>query len=347
VESAVIRSLTAEPFETPLHHPFVTSQGRADTAKAVCVNLELEDGRSFRGESVPVTYVTGETMDSVPAVCADMAPHLVGLDAGAYREIFDLIKKNAPDSPSARCAVEMAVFDAFCSQHGISLHSLLGGAKASVDTDITIPILPNAGELAELAWSIGIRVFKIKVGDKEPGADLERIRTIRSAAPEARLRIDANQAFSAGAAVEFVSRLVDEGAVIELLEQPVLKEDFDGLNWVAERSPAPVFADESCRTPADALKLVTTTAVHGLNLKINKNGITGVLDIIPIAKAAGRKLMLGCMLETRRSIAVSAAIACGTGAFDFLDLDSHLLLDEPGPNSYFDQTGPTLTLRSG
>src|SRR5207244_3032620 len=159
-------------------------------------------------------------------------------------------------------------------------------------------------------------------------------------------RIDANQAFTPDGAVAFVERLLEEGAHVELLEQPVRKEDFEGLGHVAERSPVPVFADESVRSPADALRLAATTPLQGFNLKINKNGIAGVLDIISIARAAGRKLMLGCMLETRRSIAVSLAIACGTGAFDFLDLDSHLLLNESGENPYFHQEGPRMTLRS-
>ena len=122
------------------------------------------------------------------------------------------------------------------------------------------------------------------------------------------------------------------------------KEDFEGMDWVARRSPVPVFADESCRTPEDAFELASKTAVQGFNLKINKNGIAGVLDIIPIAKAAGRKLMLGCMLETRYSIAASIAIACGTGAFDYIDLDSHLLLNEPPGNSPLEQTGGVISL---
>jgi L-alanine-DL-glutamate epimerase-like enolase superfamily enzyme len=238
----------------------------------------------------------------------------------------------------------MALLAAFSELSGIGLNTLLGASALSVETDVTIPIVPNAGELAELAWALGMRVFKIKVGDPDREADMARVRAIRSAVPNARLRIDANQAFTPEDAVAFVKALIDEGADIEVLEQPVPKHDFVGLNWVAEHSPVPVFADESCKTPADALKLVTTTAVHGLNLKINKNGIAGLLDIIPIAKAANRKLMIGCMLETRCSIAVSLAIACGTGAFSYIDLDSHLLLDETDGQTYFDQEGPVLTL---
>jgi len=238
----------------------------------------------------------------------------------------------------------MALLAAFAATSGLKLHTLFGGSVQSVETDVTIPIVANASELAELAWALGMHVFKVKVGDPDRDADLARVMAIHAAAPDARIRIDANQAFAPAEAVSFVTRLMDDGVDIELLEQPVPKDDFEALGWVAEHSPVLVFADESCRTPADALKLVTTTAVHGLNLKINKNGIAGVLDIIAIARAANRKLMIGCMLETRYSIACSLAIACGTGAFSYVDLDSHLLLDEAIGDAYFAQDGPILAL---
>ncbi|HLK57381.1 MAG TPA: dipeptide epimerase [Chthonomonadaceae bacterium] len=342
--SSRIVSLSAEPFHIPLHNPFVTSQGSTVTAKAVAVQLTLESGQTARGESVPVHYVTGETLETVVETIQRVAPELAGLDVTRYRQVWDAIARLTPNAPSARCSLEMAALDAWTQTTGGTLHGILGRALDSMETDVTIPIVPNAGELTELAWALGIRVFKIKVGDADLEADHARVRAIRQAAPDARIRIDANQAFTPDGALAFVNRLLDEGAHVELLEQPVRKEDYEGLGQVAARCPIPVFADESCRTPADALRLVTTTPVQGLNLKINKIGIAGVLDCIAIARAADRKLMLGCMLETRRSIAVSLAIACGTGAFDFLDLDSHLLLNEPGENLHFRQEGPRLIL---
>ena len=338
-----IESVTAAPLETPLHNPFVTSQGSTSIARAVAVTLRLSDGRTAQGESVPVGYVTGESVSSVIETVCRVGPELVGADLRNYRTALDIIARSAPDSPSARCGLEMAAMDGWTQITGIPLAQLLGGATSAVETDVTIPIVPNVAELTLLAWQLGIRVFKIKVGHASVEDDHARVLAVRQAAPEAKLRIDANQAFTPEAALEFVERLVSEGAAIQLVEQPVKSDDFDGMNWIAERSPVPVFADESCKTPQDALRLVTSTAVQGLNLKINKCGIAGVLDIIPIARAAGRRLMLGCMLETRRSIAVSLAIACGTGAFEFVDLDSHLLLNESGDNPYFHQYRAVMT----
>jgi L-alanine-DL-glutamate epimerase-like enolase superfamily enzyme len=338
-----IASIAVEPFEIALHSPFVTSRGAATAARGVAVMLTLDDGRTARGESVPVTYVTGETLDTVVATLQRVGAALIGREPARHAPLLAEIARLTPGEPSARCGLEMAALEARTLVTGESLWTLWGGTTQEIHSDLTIPIVPNAGELAEIAWALGMRVFKIKVGEVDVEADHARVRAVREAAPEARLRIDANQAFTPGDALAFIERLVTEGAQIELLEQPVHRDDFEGLAEVARRSPVPVFADESCCTPQDALRLAGTP-VHGYNLKINKCGIVGVHDIVAIARAAGKRLMLGCMLETRRSIAVSLALACGTGAFDFLDLDSHLLLNESGDNPYFLQEGARMML---
>lgn len=339
-----IVSLHAEPLTTPLHNPFVTSQGATSVARAVRMTLTLDDGTTAQGESVPVQYVTGETIDTVTETAERLAPLLVGLQPTRWRQAFDVIAAHAPDSPSARCGIEMAVWDAWTQATGVTTHELLGAAKDSMESDLTIPIVTNAAELAANAWEIGIHIFKIKVGDVDLDADFARVTAVHNAAPNAQIRIDANQAFTVDGALEFVARLLDAGVPLQLLEQPVRADDLHSMALIAVQSPVPVFADESCRTPQHAL-LLAQTPVHGINCKINKSGIGGVLDILTIARAAGKKLMLGCMLESRRSISAGLELACGTGAFDFLDLDSHLLLNEGGENPFFTQTGTQMSVR--
>ncbi len=339
--SPSIARIECSPKQTPLHSPFTTSQGTAVAALALGVTMTLDDGRVSLGETVPVTYVTGETMEMAREGIERAAHSLIGLDIARFRTAFDLIRAAAPEAPAARCGLEQALLAAWSQTVGISLAQLWGGALPSVETDLTIPISPNATELTELAWALGMRIFKIKVGEADVEADHARVLEVRAAAPDAHLRIDANQAFTREGALCFIERLLKEGAHVEMLEQPVRRDDFEGMAWVAERSPVPVFADESCRSTRDALRLADT-AVQGYNCKIQKSGISTVLDIVAIARAAGKRLMLGCMLETRQSIAFSLALACGTGAFDFIDLDSHLLLNEAGDNPSFSQEGARL-----
>src|SRR5689334_9621351 len=123
-----IASVTAEPFQTPLHNPFVTSQGSATAAQAVAVHLTLDDGRAARGESVPVTYVTGETVASVRETVARVAPEMIGLEIARYRLILDALARLTPDARCARCGLEMAVLDAWTQTTGMSLANVWGGA---------------------------------------------------------------------------------------------------------------------------------------------------------------------------------------------------------------------------
>ncbi|CEK17042.1 dipeptide epimerase [Chthonomonas calidirosea] len=338
-----IRAIEAQPFETPLHGVFVTSRGSSDKARGVAVLLQLDDGHTVRGESVPASYVTGETRETVLETVQQVGPTLIGMDVSDYAGPIAHIERLAPHQPSARCGMEMAIFLAWSLVHGMSLRRLWGGASSQCETDITIPLVPEAGALAAQAWQRGIRFLKVKVGQSDQEGDLQRVREVHRAAPEALLRLDANQGFLPEEALRFVDTLLNESIPIQLLEQPVAKEDIAGLCYVAQRCPVPVFADESCRTRQEGLRLADTP-VHGFNLKINKCGIQGTLDLIAIGRAAGKRLMLGCMLETSHSIAVSAAIACGTGAFEFLDLDGHLLLKEPQKSAAFYAEGGKIQL---
>ncbi|MDE2125012.1 MAG: dipeptide epimerase [Armatimonadetes bacterium] len=345
-DATIVTSITAAPLETPLHRPFTTARGSRSAAAAVRVTITLRCGQTGVGESTPVEYVTGETPESVLLAVETCAPALIGLDIRRYNQMFRAIAAAAPNSPSARCGMEMAVLDGLCLARGEPLQTLLGGALTRVETDVTIPICGESRELAGHASELGMRRLKVKLsGDAD--ADLRRLAEIRSAAPDCRLRVDANQAFSVDGALAFVNRLAATGISTEFFEQPTPKEDLDGLAHVAAHSPIPVFADESCQTPEQALRIVSTTEVAGLNLKANKCGIDGLLQIIPIARAADRKIMMGCMLETRRSIAVSLAIVLGTGAFDYVDLDSHMLVNENGPNPCFRQIGGWLEFADG
>jgi L-alanine-DL-glutamate epimerase-like enolase superfamily enzyme len=173
-------------------------------------------------------------------------------------------------------------------------------------------------------------------------ADLDRIIAVHLAAPGCAVRIDANQSLTPNDALQLLDDLLCRGVQVELLEQPTPRGDLEALDRVARQSPVPVFADEAVLTPAEARRLVSETCVHGINVKLMKSGFGPALEIVEIARGARRDLMIGCMLETRRGIGAALAFACGTDAFRYADLDSHLLLAEEGANSFFREEGPYL-----
>ncbi len=324
-----IVSVTAQAWTLPLVAPFVIATRVATEARNVRIRIETDGTDGGNGASAPVGYVTGESVESVIDAVRASGPKFEGLGTERLGPLLILANTLLPDAPAARAGLEMALYDLWAKHWNLPLWQHFGGAAARLTTDMTIPLVSpeEAAALAADTWREGFRALKIKVGDAQgTTADLARIEAIIQAVPGIRLRIDANQAFAPDEAVTFANALTDTGAIIELLEQPVPKEDVAGLKYVRERVSLPVFADESARSVAEVLHLLREDAVDGVNVKLMKSGITGALQIIALCRASGKKLMLGCMLETGLGIAAAAQIAGGTGAFDFLDLDSHRLL---------------------
>ena len=131
---------------------------------------------------------------------------------------------------------------------------------------------------------------------------------------------------------------------MQLFEQPLPREDLDGLRRLSRDCPVPIAADESARTPAEALEVLRSGAARALNVKVAKTGIAASLEIIALAKAAGAPLMIGCMQETSLGLSASVHLACGTGAFRWADLDSDVLLAEPRPEGRYRRDGPVVTV---
>ncbi len=322
-------AIDARPWTLPLVAPFVIAARTAHEARNVHIRVHVEGGARGDGASAPVGYVTGESVESVLDALQSVGPRLVGLPVDRLGPLLAVVNRELAEVPAARAGLEMALYDAWARSWHLPLWHHFGAARARQATDLTIPLVPpdEAADLAGNAWTEGFRALKIKVGDvKGVGADLARIASVVRAAPRVRLRIDANQAFAPDEAVAFARSLLATGAAIDLLEQPVPKEDVAGLRYVRDRAGVPVFADESARSVSEVLRLLREDAVDGVNVKLMKSGISGALEIIALCRAAKKPLMLGCMLETGLGIAAAAQIALGTGAFEFLDLDSHRLL---------------------
>ncbi len=340
-----IVEVKAYPVDMPLKDAFETSKGRKTTSPAVAVEIGLSDGQTGYGAATPVLYVTGEDVDSVLASVDRCRGSIMGKDISGYRPLFSAIYEALPDKCSARAALEMAVLDGFCKQYGIPMYRFFGGTLSQVETDVTVPICEpeKARELSREAAAKGFNHLKVKVGGKDQEEeDFARVIAMHEGAPKCTIRLDANQGFTPSFAVEYTTRLLDAGVNVDMLEQPVDRDDTEGLAYVTANTSVAVFADEACRNAADAIRLVQMDAVDGINIKLMKAGISGALDIIAVCRAAGKELMLGCMLETGIGMATSVHFAAGTGVFSRLDLDGHLLaVDMPFPGG-FTYEGPYL-----
>jgi L-alanine-DL-glutamate epimerase-like enolase superfamily enzyme len=193
-----------------------------------------------------------------------------------------------------------------------------------IPTSYTIAIdTPEA--MAETALDLeDMPVLKIKLGS-DGEVDVARVAAIRAARPDAALRIDANAGWTLDEALRYVKLL--EPYDLEMIEQPLGRNEHAGMGLVQAETPIPVVADESVQTMEDIEKL-GAAGVQGINLKLMKvGGLTNGLKILKRARELNMKVLLGCMIET--SIGTTA-MAHLSGLADWLDLDAPILVtDDP------------------
>jgi L-Ala-D/L-Glu epimerase len=136
------------------------------------------------------------------------------------------------------------------------------------------------------------------------------------------IRLDGNQGFTAKSAMELLEKLDRIAIGVELFEQPLKCDDYKGMKILFKQSPVPIIADETVFCAEDCKRVIDDHLAHGVNIKIAKSGISESRRILKLAKQAGLKLMIGCMTETIVGLSAGIYLAAGTGAFDYIDLDS-------------------------
>jgi L-alanine-DL-glutamate epimerase-like enolase superfamily enzyme len=337
-----IEGILARCLDLPLREPFETSQRTATSSPTVLVELIAGDVVGY-GEATPVRYVTGEDVGTVIRDVATAAQALEGATLNEYCLSARRLAEVLPYGKSACAGIEMAIFDALCKVLGIPLYAYLGGAPLRIETDATIPICApeHAREISAGLAAKGFRQFKIKVG-KDEEEDMARVMAISEGTPGCSLNLDCNQGFTPTQAVDFVRELRARGVHVQLVEQPVEAADLEGMRYVTEHAGVPVFADEAAQTPADVLEIIRYQAATGVNVKIQKAGMVGALEIKSICRAAKMDLMIGCMLESKLGQSAAVHLACGTCAFSQFDLDSDLLLADQPVRGGVTRKGPML-----
>ena len=200
---------------------------------------------------------------------------------------------------------------------------------------------------ARAAVKKGFRRLKVKLSGASPEEDFNRMQAVHKAAPKALLVADGNQGFVLSQAVDFVHRLKRAQIPIVFLEQPFRKHDLRAMRLFRQRTRVPLFADESVLTAADAVRVFEADAADGVNIKVAKCGLLGALDIIHISQRFKKRLAIGCMEESKLGLAASVHLACGTGAFEWVDLDSVFLLESTSVRGGFLIKGPRFSIQDG
>jgi L-alanine-DL-glutamate epimerase-like enolase superfamily enzyme len=306
--------LRHEPLDLTTTFEFRISLGGRAVHRNTLVRIE-HDGIEGLGEAAPSHYY-GENRALIEAALDTLSPCL-GDDPFMLDAIEDRMHAVLWGHGAARAAIDMALHDWIGRKLGLPVWKLLGLDPSRTPISCVTLGMASPEEMErKLETVIDFPILKVKLGG--PG-DVENLRRIR-ARYSGKLQVDANTAWSPADAVRVLHEIAPLG--IELVEQPVPREDLDGLRWVRERSPIPVFADESCHHLGDLANLAGRC--DGVNLKIMKSGgIRPMQRMIHAARALGMKVMLGSMVETSLALSAAAQLA---PLVDYLDLDGHWLL---------------------
>lgn len=308
--------LSWEPYELKLRHTFTVASYSRTTTPDVQVRIDY-DGFVGYGEASMPPYL-GQSVDSVCEFLGKV--HLEQFpDPFMIDDILTYVDGISEGDTAAKAAVDIALHDLVGKLLGAPWYRIWGldPAKAPLTT-FTIGIdTPEVVREKTLECAGKFKILKVKVG--LPG-DKEMIETIRSVT-SLPLAVDANQGWKDREhALDMIHWLKEKGIV--MVEQPMPKEKLDDIAWLTERSPLPVFADESIQRLSDVRRVAG--AFTGINIKLMKcTGMREAWKMLTFARACGMKVMIGCMTET--SCAVSAAAQISP-AVDFADLDGNLLI---------------------
>jgi len=305
--------LTWEKLTLKLRNPFRVSYGVSETRISHWIRLRDDEGW---GESAIPPYYGVSEADSAACWEAAAAHALPFPDDPA--EIPGWVGKEGP--ATARCALDLALWDRIGRRQNMPLWKLMGLPQPKALASSFTVVIDEPEEMARMAAGIpDYKNIKIKLGGDE--RDMERVAAVRHARPDARLRVDANAGWTREQAVTYLHALEDLD--VEMVEQPLAKDDIEGMGMVQKQTRLPVVADESVLTVSH-VEALAAAGVAGINLKLQKaGGLTPVLAMLKRGQELGLRIMLGCMIET--SIGATA-MAHLLGTAEWVDLDSPILI---------------------
>lgn len=322
-----IQSIDVYRLDVPLLAPFTIASTNLQSVNNIVVAIKLENGITGFGEGATLYPVTTEDQATALARAKSQISYLLGVDVGNWRRIAQELLERLPDSAAVRSAYETALLDALARSWRTPLFQFFGGVGHNLITDITIPICAanEAERLAKRYRDKGFTTIKTKVG-LDLDADLQRLQAIKRSHPQCELVLDANEGYTIEQALTVIRTLQHAEIDVVLFEQPVARDNWEGMEKLTRESRVRIAADESCREPADALRIAENNLAHVLNIKLAKCGVVQALEIAAIARANGLGLMMGEMVVTRLGNAFSAHFAAGYGGFEHIDLDTPFLL---------------------
>lgn len=290
--------------DLPTIRPHKLSMTTMQKQSMVIVRLFCSDGLIGFGEATTIGGLSyGDESPEGMKLTIDqyIAPALKHCDLSNLNSTMAHLNKLIKGNRIAKSAIETALLDAQGKRLNLSVSALLGGAVShslpvlwTLASGHTEKDIEEAQKLLEMKRH---NVFKLKIGARDPQVDINHVCAIKKAlGNKAKITVDINQAWSESTARMGLLAFQDAG--VDLIEQPLYKENFDGMARLSKKFFIPIMADESVSTLTDAYRLAEMGAASVFALKIAKSGgPMAMLKLASIAEAAGISLYGGTLLE--------------------------------------------------
>lgn len=284
-------------FQKPFRFGFHSSQTLRTGAESIIVKLQLENGITGYGESTPRSYSTGENHDSVVSIIREIfAPILFSCEIVTLADVENVLndleneclKKSSLPYNSALGAIDIALLDALGKSQRCSIAAFLGPTvEAEIPHSISVPFLNHEKIRRAFTCFEGFEFKNIKIllSDNEM-ENLDRVSLVRSlVGNKVNIRVDVNEHWTIPQAISNLDKLQEFN--ITGVEQPLPKDDIEGLKQLRKIIGVPIILDESVCSLSDAKKLIEEEACDIINIKISKCG--GILRSCRIARFAAAR----------------------------------------------------------
>lgn len=316
-----IERVEAVLLDVPLRRPHRFARASMDAQPLMLVFLHTQGGVTGVGEGVVPAgpWWGGESVETMALVVERyFTPILLGRRVDDIDATMTALTDAVANNLFAKAAVEVAMHDAWARSLGVPVHTLLGGL-ARTNIPVTWALGTETADvvadeaLAKLDAGLH-HSFKLKMGSQSPADDVARVAAVaEKLAGSAGVRVDINARWDRPTSLTWLPRLAEAG--VELIEQPVPGPEFEDLAEINHALPIPVMADESLRTPADALRLARHRAADIFSLKTTKSGgLRATRAIAEIAAAANIPCHGGTSIEGPIGTTASLHAACATPA---------------------------------
>ncbi len=286
----LIQELKATTVSVPFTEPEVWAGGPRPCITSIIVEVVTDEGIVGIGEALPAPSpeVTLTILKSIADLIVGESPFQIERIVNKVYSVGGLY----PFATMGNCAiggVEMALWDILGKAVGKPVHSFFGG---SLRTEVSFMYFVQRKELNEMAddakraVGMGFRTIYTKVGlDYE--SDIKVVKALREAIGlQARLRVDANEAWSPGTAVRILREM--EPYDLEYIEQPIPMSDIEHLKVLRMRTCIPIAANQSSWTNRDLYKVLAAGAVDVVMTDPHQaGGLLAFKKAAGIAEAAG------------------------------------------------------------